>query len=126
MTWAQLWSTQAWDREIHTMKVALAGRSAPAALRSDCSQPSATARPAPEPFQGQQLTIACHPLHRLRSPLSPPPPPLPLPLWPRQAVGPRPTSQTRRSPTTLPKSRCALLKEGGGTLRETAKLSSDL
>lgn len=31
--------------------------------------------------------------------MSPPPPPLPLRLWPRQARGPRPTSQTQRSPS---------------------------
>lgn len=128
LTWAQLWSAQGWDREIHTMKVALAGRSAPAALRSESSRPSATASPAPKPFQGQQLTIACHPLHRLRSPLSPPPPPLPLRLWPRQARSPRPTSLARRSPTTLPNPAARSRKKGGGggTLCKIAKLSSDL
>lgn len=125
LTWAQLWSAQGWDRKIHTMKVALAGRSAPAAVRSQSNRPSATARPAPKPFLGQQLTIACHPLHRLRSPLSPPPPPLPLRLWPRQAESPRPTSLAR-SPTTLPNPAARSRKKGGGTLHKTAKLSSDL
>lgn len=80
------------------MKVALAGRSAPAVVRSESSRPSATARPAPKPFQGQQLTIACHPLHRLRSPLSPPPPPLPLRLWPRQAGAPNPPPRPGGAP----------------------------
>lgn len=97
------------------MKVALAGRSAPAVVRSESSRPSATARPAPKPFQGQQLTIACHPLHRLRSPLSPPPPPLPLRLWPRQAARPEPPTHLPgpAEPHDSPKPRCGLQKEGG-------------
>ncbi|MEJ1280362.1 hypothetical protein NN561_011307 [Cricetulus griseus] len=89
------------------MKVALAGRRAPAAVRSECSRPSATARPAPA------VNNSMPPPAPPAQPLSPPPPPLPLRLWPRQAGAPRPTSQTPRSPPTLPNAAACFKKNGG-------------
>lgn len=103
------------------------GRSAPAALRSECSRPSAPARLDPDAFPGLVVNNSM-------------PPPAP-PARPFVTPTPTPSPATVASPgqgppDPPPRPSGALLlsqtpqraseRKGGGTLRETAKPSSNL